>query len=312
MFQRMVIAFFFIFAFTLCAQSTAPSVTIRGELSRKDGGRFDMFWVELTLNGRQVDRSAVMTDGAFEFRSVPRGQYELRVTNFYGEIIRRQFIYVHDNPDWLAVELPQRDAATRPADAISVRRLQQQVPSKARNELFRSQKDFEKGEMESSIKHLRKAIDTFPEYMEAHNNLGVRYMRLGDFERAIAAFQKASELDPDAVLANTNLALAFIALKRYDEAEPRARRALATDPRYLQARYALGLIAAARNDCTAEALDNVKGAVKQYPLARVAVARLLACRGDLRQAAAELRAFLVSDGVENRSALEAWLQQLEK
>jgi len=271
-----------------------------------------MYWVELVVNGRPVDRSPVMHDGAFEFRSAPTGEYDLRVTNFYGDIIRRQFISVHDHTYSLVVELPQLASGIRPAGAISVRRLQQHVPSKARNELVRAQNDFDKGEMESSIKHLQKAIDTFPEYMEAHNNLGVRYMRLGDFDRAIAAFQKAAELDPDAVLANTNLALAFISLRRYDEAEARARRALATDPSYVQARYALGLIAVARNQCTAEDIENVKGAVEKYPKARLAIARLLACRGDATQAAAQLRTYLDSNGAENRPTVEAWLHQLEK
>jgi hypothetical protein len=72
------------------------------------------------------------------------------------------------------------------------------------------------------------------------------------------------------------------------------------------------LIAVARNQCTAEAVENVKGAVEQYPKARLVIARLLACRGDANQAAAQLRAYLDSNGVENRPTVEAWLHQLEK
>jgi hypothetical protein len=73
---------------------------------------------------------------------------------------------------------------------------------------------------------------------------------------------------------------------------------------------ALGLIAVGRNQCTAEAFENVKGAVEQYPRARLASARLLACRGDANQAAAELHAYLESNRVENRPVVEAWLHQL--
>lgn len=102
--------------------------------------------------------------------------------------------------------------------------------------------------------------------MEAHNNPGVRHMRTGDYERAAAEFQKAAELDPAAVLAHTNLALALLALKRHREAEAAAGRALQVDPAFLPARYALGLISAARNDCSAQAVENLKKASDQLPV----------------------------------------------
>lgn len=203
------------------------------------------------------------------------------------------------------------DRAREGSGTVSLRELLQPPPSKARKEFVRAQKALGNGQIPDSIQHLRKALEIFPSYFEAHNNLGVRYMRLGDFERAATEFEAAVNLDPLAVIANTNLALARIALHRYDEAEPLARRALARDSTFLQARYALGLIAVARNQCTDEAVNNLRRAAEKFPGARLGAARLRVCRGEAAQAAAELRAYLEWPGAENRQAIEAWLKQLQ-
>lgn len=84
----------------------------------------------------------------------------------------------------------------------------------------------------------------FPGYMEAHNDLGVRYMQQGAYERAAAEFQEAAKLDPGAVRPAANLALAWIALGRYADAESAARRAIAADPGFPPARRALRLATA--------------------------------------------------------------------
>lgn len=210
----------------------------------------------------------------------------------------------------LAAHLQAQNKTQPGSDTVSLRELLQPTPSKARKEFARSEKAFGQGQIPDSIQHLRKALEIFPSYFEAHNNLGVRYMGLGDFERAATEFEAAVNLEPAAVVTNTNLALAWIALRRYDEAEPLARRALARDSTFVQARYALGLIAVARNQCTDEALNNLRRAAEKYPKARLGAARLRVCRGEAAQAAAELRAYLEWPGAENRQSIEAWLKQL--
>lgn len=278
---------------------------------QEGAGRLDALSVELLVQGRPVNRVTAASDGAFQFDGIPVASYELRVTNLYGDIIRREFISVYGQGNPLLVKLPKKTGVPPGAKTISVSRLLQPVPSKARKEFDRADEAFRQGELADSVQHLQKAIELFPAYVEAHNNLGVRYMTAGNYQGAAAEFQRATELDPAAVLPNTNLAMALLTLKRYEEAEASARRALAADAGFLQARYALGLIAAGRHQCTAEAVESLKKASPKYPKARLIVARLLACRGDTAQAAAELRAYLDLPDAENRQLVKGWLTQLQ-
>jgi tetratricopeptide (TPR) repeat protein len=136
-------------------------------------------------------------------------------------------------------------------------------------------------------------------------------MRVGNYERAAAEFERAAQLDPAAALPPANLALALIALRRYDEAEPVARRAAAADPSQIQTRYALGMLAAVRNQCTPEAVAHLRQAADKYPRARLTVARVLECRGEVSQAAAELRQYLGLPNAEHRQTVQRWLNQLQ-
>jgi Flp pilus assembly protein TadD len=88
---------------------------------------------------------------------------------------------------------------------------------------------------------LRKALAIFPDYMEAHNDLGVLQIQQGAYDQAAAELQEAVKLDPRAVQPITNLALAWIGLHRYADAESAARRAIAADPGFTPARRALTL-----------------------------------------------------------------------
>jgi Flp pilus assembly protein TadD len=46
------------------------------------------------------------------------------------------------------------------------------------------------------MRHLHKALAIFPDYGEAHNDLGGLYMRCRGFAHAAAEFQKAATLNP--------------------------------------------------------------------------------------------------------------------
>ncbi len=64
----------------------------------------------------------------------------------------------------------------KPGDTVSTRELF--IPSKAIKELQRSQTALHSGDIRSSAQHLEKALQIYPHYLEAHNNLGSRYIEL--------------------------------------------------------------------------------------------------------------------------------------
>ena len=129
------------------------------------------------------------------------------------------------------------------AETISVHEFL--VPGGAIKEFQRSQKAVRSGNFESAAEHLQKALQIYPNFVQAHNNLGANYIQLNEYERAIPEFQKAIELDPKILEAYRNLGLGLFLLGRYPEAETAARQAMQLNPRLGLARYTLGRILAA-------------------------------------------------------------------
>lgn len=307
----MIRAALFILAVDLQAQMLGSgSSVLRGEVSGGRSWPADQLMVEIGGQGRPAEKTAVMPDGSFEFRGVADGQYELKVISLYGDIIRRQWVQAPDHSRQLVIKLPDASEQRPITGTVSMKQLLHPPPPKARQEMARAEKTYKQRKMRQSIEHLQKAIELHPDYLEAHNNLGVRHMQTNDFERAAAEFRRAAEIDPGSLFAQTNLSLALTTLKQYRESEMAARRALASNPDYPQARYALGLTLAAQRDCSIEAITNLQKAAELYPKAHIAAARLLACRGRTDEAAAELRMYLAAPNADHRREVESWLSGL--
>jgi Flp pilus assembly protein TadD len=180
------------------------------------------------------------------------GEYELRVADFNETVVQRQFVSVHGHVEGVALRLQPANGARPVSETVTVYSLAHPAPTAARKELGRAAKAAHKGARDESMRHLRKALAVFPGYVEAHNDLGVWYIRQGAYEQAAGEFQQAAKLDPSAVRPIANLALAWIGLRRYADAESAARRAILADPGFLAARRALNMaLCGARADACA-------------------------------------------------------------
>jgi Flp pilus assembly protein TadD/TolB-like protein len=67
-------------------------------------------------------------------------------------------------------------------------------------------------------KKYKQAIELYPDYVEAHNNLGVVYERQGDARSAATAYLKALSISPNCADAHFNLARLYDSQKEYDKA----------------------------------------------------------------------------------------------
>jgi tetratricopeptide (TPR) repeat protein len=92
------------------------------------------------------------------------------------------------------VKLPRRQTTSPISGTISAAALRRHISSKAVREMARSEQKLQQGDIQSSIAHLKKAIRIQPDYMEAYNNLGTRYMALQNYEREIAQFRVAFDV----------------------------------------------------------------------------------------------------------------------
>jgi len=196
----------------------------------------------------------------------------------------------------------------RPGETISTRELL--IPPKALKELQRSQTSLLSGDVRSSAQHLERALQIYPHYLEAHNNLGSRYIELHEYEKAAGEFQKAIDIDPRVAQPFNNLSVAFFLLQRYPEAEAATRRALDLDPRNSTARYMLGCILATEKRNPLEAMEMLRQTEREFPDSRLLLAQILLRRGAVEEAENELRGYLNVPGVEKKQNVERWLARL--
>ena len=54
-----------------------------------------------------------------------------------------------------------------------------------------------RGDLNEATAQYQKALQINPNYVEAHNNLGIIYFRKGKMDEALSEYQKAIEIKPD-------------------------------------------------------------------------------------------------------------------
>jgi tetratricopeptide (TPR) repeat protein len=96
------------------------------------------------------------------------------------------------------------------------------------------------GKTEEAAASYKKAIHLKPELVVAHTNLGAVLLELGDPEAAVSSLAKALEIEPDLAEAHNNLGMALNALGRPEEAISSLTTALKINPDFAEAHSSLG------------------------------------------------------------------------
>jgi predicted O-linked N-acetylglucosamine transferase (SPINDLY family) len=96
------------------------------------------------------------------------------------------------------------------------------------------------GKLEEAAACYRRALELKPDYAEAHNNLGNALKNQGKLGGAIACYRRVLELRPDHAKAHNNLGLAAWDQGKLDEAAAYCRRALELKPDFAEAHNNLG------------------------------------------------------------------------
>ncbi len=91
-----------------------------------------------------------------------------------------------------------------------------------------------------AIKELREAVRIKPNDADAHNNLGLALKRNGDLNGAILEYRQAVQLNPKLASAQNNLANVLYAKRDYAGAIQHYRAALEIQPKSAQTRMNLG------------------------------------------------------------------------
>ncbi len=246
--------------------------------------------------GRCVAETDVMLDGAFRIPagSLETGMYEVRVTRA-GNVVHSETQWLSDQGSSLLLRLPNQTTRSTSTEAtVSAARLLNAPPPKAQKLYRKAAEAAAQGDDDATVKWLEKAIDVHPRFIEARNNLAVRFLKAGRMQDAVAQFEVVVELDPSSALGWSNLALALGRVGDAAAAERAARRAVEQQPQSTQAHYALALALLAQDKELARAAASFDRASPTFPVAQVMRAQALLGAGDIGGARLALTRFLSS------------------
>jgi tetratricopeptide (TPR) repeat protein len=238
--------------------------------------------------------------GEFRFTNLESGTYYVEVLDEAGPFdpITERILLRVGAQQYVTVYLREKTptAATKPAGGVtSVAELTQEVPAPAKKEYDKALKLIRKGKVEQAIEHLERAINIFPDYHAARNDLGVQYMRLARTREAVEQFEAAIAVAPRAYNPRFNLGLVLVESKRYAEGLAELKQAIAIDNTRPAAYLYVG-IALLETDDLVEAYDELRKALMlsngEYPVAYYYMGIAKMRRGEREEAVRDLKAYL--------------------
>jgi Flp pilus assembly protein TadD len=290
------------------------SGTIAGEVRCEQCKIYAGMYVELSGNSGAVEatkQADIGSDGRFELSAVPYGNYKIAVVDQRGVELKRELVIVNNSLTSVLITLNKPKTQKPGTGTVSLAKLKHK-PVKAAVKAFNKAVDKTKeGRTDEAIVLLKKAIELDPEYMEAHNNLGARYLVSRQAEKAIPEFRKAIELDPGSASVYANLSLALGHTGDLAGAEQAARRSLSLDPSSRQARYLLGMSLFLQHKLDRETVAILKQSQDISPRAQVALAYAEAAVGETAQARKTVQTYLKSNNDALRPQAEQLLSRLE-
>jgi Flp pilus assembly protein TadD len=125
------------------------------------------------------------------------------------------------------------------AASVDVAELDVKVPKAAQESYEIAMRSLEEGKRDEAIKELNRAIEIYPEYFRALNDLGVILMQLGRNDEAAAVFERAIKVAPRVYHPRLNLAIIRTRQGRYKEAVESLERLYKDKPALIEVRAPL-------------------------------------------------------------------------
>ncbi len=176
--------------------------------------------VKLTFNGRAIHETFTDLSGRFSFPGLGRGTYQLtaegdgvtfETTSVYAEISA-----FGSAPQSFTQDIQLRPIRNKPASQAGViNAFTQAVPEAARQALEVGLKLAEDGKTKAAVENMRKAIQIFPDYFDAHLQLGNTFLKTEQFSDAIAELDRAREINPNDERAYQSFGLLLMKQKNY-------------------------------------------------------------------------------------------------
>lgn len=157
--------------------------------------------------------------------------------------------------------------------------------------------DYDDQKFAAAVEKLNRAISLTPDFMRAHDNLGLCLEALGKYDEASRSYEKANELNrlqkPSSPWPPLNYGVMLLKLGKHGDAEPYLRESLRYNPGFAEAHYRFGMLLEKKGN-VAEAIKEQTEAASldvEYPEPEYALARLYRQAGDMEKAKIALQEF---------------------
>jgi tetratricopeptide (TPR) repeat protein len=188
---------------------------------------------------------------------------------------------------------PDAPVTTSTHGTVSVASLN--IPDKARKEFEQGETALQKDDIAEAEKRLSKAVEVYPKFAAAYNDLGVIAMRGLDTASAEHDFQQAISADDSYAPAYVNLAKMRLDQKKPQDARVLLEKATAAQPLNVEALTLLATTAYALNDNDAVITSAQKVHLlphQQYAIVHYVAGLAYEKKQQFQQAAAEYQLFL--------------------
>jgi tetratricopeptide (TPR) repeat protein len=286
--------------------------------------------VKLTFNGRAIHETFSDLSGRFSFPGLSRGRYQLTAegdgVNFETTTVYADISAFGASAQSFTQDIQLRPIAAKPAQQPGViNAFTQQVPEAARQALALGLKNLEEGKIDVAIENMRNAIKIFPEYFDAHLQLGNTFLKTEQFNLAITELDAARQINPNDERAYQSFGLLLMKQKNFAVAVAVFAEAARLNPSnpmnaVMRATALIHHAATSADDRTfllgrAEVAMNQAATLSENKLKpdSMTVALFHDLRGDPEKAAAELESYLQKNPqLKNSEALQNEIKRLRE
>ena len=198
--------------------------SIQGNIFEPNGRRFERRLQIRLSSVRGIDFSTMSNEnGSFSFRRLPAGTYTITVDAGREYVPMTESVYVYENfrtqsGQTYVVQFQLQMKPTNEARASVVNAALAGVPKAALEFYESAAKSAQTGDSKKAVELLKSAIEIYPQFMLAHNELGVQYFKLGDLDKAAPALREAIKLSPETFSPRFNHGVVLFYKKQYQSA----------------------------------------------------------------------------------------------
>jgi tetratricopeptide (TPR) repeat protein len=255
----------------------------------------------VTLSSIHETDRTVYTDnnGGFGFGSLPEAIYTLEVAGdakLY-DVVIQEVRLLRGMQARLVINLKERNPshASNVGHVISEAEADPNIPSAAKKEYEKGTRLAAEEKITEAIERFKHAIELYPGYLMARNDLGVQYLKLKRTTEAVEQFEGAIEINSKAFNPRLNLGIALVNRMKYNDAIDHLTQAISINSSSPAAHLYLGiatletddLVTALREIDTSQSMGGPEYSVAYYFRAQVAMKK-----GEREHAISQLNAYL--------------------